>query len=263
MAFVGMDFEQIELRGLGYYLNNDAVTELIEKSDYFAHQAARTITPFADAMLGIEGMKHVGDEHYFQKGQPGAEWRQINKNATYAIVYGVGAVKLGKMLGWPADSVYTSNDWVVQRGYKHAGDPRNLKAEGFIKQVKGELKGYWHLTKDRLNPKVAASGAVDTIMGRHQWLGYDGAWKAMSALIQGGASDIFKLAMLAAVAAVEPLGAYAVLFIHDELVFESPIDAAEEVAKRGSEAMSSVLPGFRPTIGTEANIGYKNWAEAK
>jgi hypothetical protein len=257
MAFVGMDFEQIELRGLGYYLNNASVTNLIEESDYFAHQAARTVLP------GMEFYDHKGDEGFFHKGQPGAEWRQTNKNATYAIVYGVGAVKLGKMLGWPADSVYTSNDWVVQRGYKRAGDPRNLKAEAFIKLVKGELKGYWHLTKDRLNPKVAATGAVDTILGRHQWLGYDGAWKALSALIQGGAADIFKLAMILATLAVEPLGAYPVLFIHDEIVFESPIDVADEVAKRGSEAMSSVLPGFRPRISTEAAIGYHNWGEAK
>jgi DNA polymerase I-like protein with 3'-5' exonuclease and polymerase domains len=267
MGFVGMDFEQIELRALGYYLNNDTVIRLIEEADYFAHQAART------TLAGMEEHAHAGDEDYFHKGQPGAEWRQTNKNATYAIVYGVGAPKLGKMLGWPADSVFTENDWVVQRGYKHPGDPRNLKAESFIKMVKRELKGYGTPYYNERRPgsglmgrvgkKVAMTGSVSTILGRYQWLGYDGGWKALSALIQGGAADIFKLAVLLATAAVAHLGAYPVLFIHDEILFEAPIDAVEEVARVGGAAMASVLPGFRPEIGVETNIGYKNWAEAK
>lgn len=267
MAFIGIDFEQIELRDLGYYLNNAAVIKMIEETDYFAHQAARTVMP------GMEFYAHKGDDEFFRKGHPGAEWRQTNKNATYAIVYGVGAGKLGKMLGWPPDSVYTERDWVVQRGFFKAGDPRNLKAEAFKKLVISELRGYGKLgykgpgsgsgLMGRIGDKVAATGYVDTILGRHQWLGKDGAWKGASAVIQGSAADQFKLAVVEATPAVAYLGAYPVLFIHDEILFEGPIDAAEEIARVGSEAMSGIMPDFRPRLSVEASIGYNSWADAK
>jgi DNA polymerase I-like protein with 3'-5' exonuclease and polymerase domains len=130
-------------------------------------------------------------------------------------------------------------------------------------QIKSELHGYYHLTRDKIEPKVARTGAVDTIMGRHQWLGYDGAWKALSGLVQGGAADIFKMAVIAATVAVEPYGAYPVLFIHDEILFESPIENAERVLEVAREAMENVIPGFRPRLATEGHIALNNWGEAK
>jgi DNA polymerase I-like protein with 3'-5' exonuclease and polymerase domains len=256
MAFVGIDFEQIELRLLGYYLHNEELTRRIEDEDFFAWVASQTPRkpPYAEWR---------GDPSKFHKGTDGAEWRQTNKNATYAIVYGVGGLKLGKMLGWPADAVYGPNDWVVRKGYKKVGDPRNLEAEAFIKQIKSILTGYYHLTRDRIEPKVKRYGAVDTIYGYHQWVGYDGAWKALSGLIQGGAAGLFKAAVIAAAAAIEPYGAYPVLFIHDELVMETPIENAERVLEVASEAMTGIRPGFRPRIAVEGHIAYNNWGEAK
>jgi DNA polymerase I-like protein with 3'-5' exonuclease and polymerase domains len=126
MAFVGIDYEQIELRTLAYYLNDAELIRRVEEEDFFAINASRTVLP------GMEFFDHAGDVDYFRKGAPGAEWRQTNKNATYAIIYGVGELKLGKMLGWPPDGEYKKSDWVVKKGYKKAGDPRNLKARAFI-----------------------------------------------------------------------------------------------------------------------------------
>jgi DNA polymerase-1 len=254
MAFVGIDFEQIELRLLGYYLHDEGLTERIENDDFFAWVASQ-VSEFV-AEFGP-------DPAAYHKGALGEHLRVKAKNGTYAIVYGVGGVKLGKMFGWPPDSVYTERDWVVRNGYKQAGEPRNLRAETFIKQVKSILNGYYHLTRDRIEPKVQQTGAVDTILGRHQWLGHDGAWKGLSGLVQGGAADIYKKALIEATAAVADLGATPLLFIHDEIVFETPAENAQRTLEVASAAMENAMPGFRPRLAVEGHIAYNNWGEAK
>jgi DNA polymerase-1 len=246
-CFVGLDFNQIELRFLGYYMNVPEVTDLIEEGVFFEHMAA-------DAFGG-----HWQD---YRKGTPGEPKRGEAKNGTYAIVYGVGGPKLAKMFGWPFDSVYTKDDWVVKKGHKQPGDPRSLRAEAFIKTVKSSLQGYYYLTRDRIEPQVKATGQVRTFIGRKQWVGYDGAWRALSALVQGSAAEAFKMAMVAATEAVNPLGAYPLLFIHDELIFEAPVEYAEEVLATAKTAMEG-CHAMRPKIVAEGHIAYNNWGEAK
>lgn len=257
MAFVAIDFEQIELRMLAYYLHDREIQDRVENTDFFAWVASE-----------VNG----GATEDYHKGTAGGPERQVCKNATYAIVYGVGGLKLGRMLGWPADAVYGPDDFVVKKGYKKAGEPRCLRAERLSKQIKSILKGYGTPAYrgpgsgsgllGRISDQVEETGAVNTILGRRQWLGKDGAWKGMSALIQGGAADLFKNALLAAVDAVEQYDAYPLLFIHDEIVFEAPTDAAELVLRDARIAMDGSYD-LIPALATEGAIGYKNWGECK
>jgi hypothetical protein len=158
-------------------------------------------------------------------------------------------------LGWKPDSVYQPNDWVVRQGYKEAGDPRSKAAEQLIKRLKAALEGYDFLAgyHGRITEKVERTGAVDTILGRHQWLGYDGGYKGLSGLIQGGAADIFKLGLIDSVDAVRPLGAYPLLFIHDEVLFETPIGTEKEVERVASDALVSAYP-LRPHLAVESSV---------
>lgn len=249
-AFVGIDYEQIEFRLLCYYLNKRPMIELMEAGH----------DPFAQLAADVFG----GSPSEYVKGAPKEDKRTICKNTTYAVIYGAGGMKVARMLGMKPDSVYTESDWVVQRGHKLPGDPRSKQAEQLIKRLKGALEGFSELAgyRGRIRAKVERTGAVDTILGRHQWLGYDKGFKGLSGLIQGGAADIFKLGLCDAVEAVKSLGAYPLLFIHDEVLFEVPLGAEREVERIASEALVGAYP-LRPRLQVESHIAYKNWGETK
>lgn len=258
-AFVAVDYEQIEFRLLCYYLNGRRMIELMESGH----------DPFAQLAADVFG-GHPAE--WYRKGQPGEELRQICKNVTYAIIYGAGGYKVATMLGWGADSVFTDRDFVVRNGYKKAGDPRSKRAEGIIKRIKSALTGYgsppYHGPGSgagligRIHDQVAQTGQVNTILGRNQWVDFDGAHLALSGLIQGGAADVFKEGIVAATESVAPLGAYPLLFIHDEGVFEAPIGTEQEVERRARAAMVEAYP-LRPALAVESHIAYHNWGEAK
>jgi len=111
-------------------------------------------------------------------------------------------------------------------------------------------------------PNPEDKGYVNTILGRRQHVGEDGAWKGLSALIQGGAADLFKNALVDATEAAADLKAYPLLFIHDEIVFEAPIENATMVLQRAGEAMKNSYD-LVPALDVEGAIGYRNWGECK
>lgn len=257
-AFVGIDYEQIEFRLLCYYLNKRPMVDLMEAGH----------DPFAQLAADVFG----GDPSEYVKGAPKEDQRTVCKNTTYAVIYGAGGLKVARMLGWKPDSTYTETDWVVRQGHKNAGEPRSKAAEQLIKRLKGALVGYGvppykgpgtgSGLMGRVHDKVNASGSVDTLLGRHQWLGYEGGYKGLSGLIQGGAADIFKVGLVDAVESVKHLGAYPLLFIHDEILFEVPLGAEQEVERIASKSLVEAYP-LRPKLQVESHIAYNNWGETK
>jgi DNA polymerase-1 len=86
---------------------------------------------------------------------------------------------------------------------------------------------------------------------------------AQNAPVQGSAADIFKLAMVDVDRALETGGfrTRALLTVHDELVFEVPLDEHEAVEPVLRETMESVTELRVPL---QVDIGFgPNWAEAK
>ena len=81
--------------------------------------------------------------------------------------------------------------------------------------------------------------------------------------IQGTAADILKRAMIDVHAALKRAHPQArmILTVHDELLFESPKDQADDVAKLVTEKMSSAVKLSVPLV-VDAGIG-ENWTEAK
>ncbi len=85
---------------------------------------------------------------------------------------------------------------------------------------------------------------------------------AINAPIQGGAADIIKLAMNKVLRLLQVKGykTKMLLQVHDELVFEAPLDEVEEVSRLIKENMENVVEYDVPFI-AEVGIG-DNWAEA-
>ncbi len=85
---------------------------------------------------------------------------------------------------------------------------------------------------------------------------------AINAPIQGGAADIIKLAMNKVLRLLQAKGykTKMLLQVHDELVFEAPLDEVDEVSRLIKENMENVVEYDVPFI-AEVGVG-DNWAEA-
>jgi DNA polymerase-1 len=126
---------------------------------------------------------------------------------------------------------------------------------------------------DKQVARAAAEGFTETLLGRRRYIPELqaanprvrdlGRRMALNAPIQGGASDIFKLAMIRVDRALRDrpdLDCKMLLTVHDELVFEVETAQVEEAAKLVKDEMESA---YELTVPLRADLGWgPNWAEA-
>lgn len=225
-AFVVADFESIEVRLLAYYLGSagESYRDLIEQGhDPHAWMAAQ--------IWGGEMADYI-------KGSEGEPQRGVAKNVMFAITYGAGVPRVMDMTKLPR------ND-----------------ARALISKIKGSLPGYYKLTRDRITPKIEATGYVSTMFGRKQVVNKDKAYVGLNALIQGSAADIMKQAVVNVAEAVAPIDGLPILFVHDEIVVEVPKERAAEAEQRVRAAMVSAAD-FRPRLAVSSSVVEDSYASA-
>ncbi len=256
-CFVVSDFDQIELRLIAYYLNDPDFTARIEAG-------AQVFQELAAVLWG-------GEPEDYAKGTPGEKKRGEAKNGTYAVMYGVGSAKISDMLDLPPGPPNGPNAWVVKNGFAAATDPSYPEGKRIIKTVKSWLpnydtfmgnNGYGGRKPSRVKEKVRAVGHVNTIMGRRQPVSRDKEYIALSQIIQGGAAEIFKKGVCNVAEATAHLGALPVMFVHDELISEVPVEHAAE-ALRLQDAAMEAAHDLRPRLSVSGTIAYDNYASGK
>jgi DNA polymerase-1 len=84
---------------------------------------------------------------------------------------------------------------------------------------------------------------------------------AVNLPIQGTAADIMKKAMIQVHAALGSSNARMILTVHDELLFEVPMPAAEEAAHLVREQMQNAA-SLNVPLTVDVGIG-ENWKDAK
>lgn len=229
-VLISADYSQIELRVLAHMSGDETLTEAFKRGDDIHDQTATKVFG-ADSLL---------DPH---------ELRRRAKIINYALLYGKTAFTLAKDIGVSQQAAQQFIDAYF------AGFPR---VRAFI---------------DKTLEDAQASGVVKTMFGRRRPVPEltsrnfqirAGAERiAVNMPIQGTAADILKRAMIdvdAALATAHPQ-ARMILTVHDELLFESPEDQAEDVAALVKEKMSNAVKLNVP-LDVDAGIG-KNWTEAK
>ena len=111
-----------------------------------------------------------------------------------------------------------------------------------------------------LNRKISIFGIQDT----NKSIASFGERAAINAPIQGGASDIIKLAMNKVANRLEKEGLKTkmLLQVHDELVFEAPIDEIETASKIIKDEMENITElELKVPLIAEVGIG-DNWGDA-
>lgn len=227
-ALLAADYSQIELRLLAHYSGDEALIGVYEH-DGDIH------TETAVKVLGMD------PDH------PDPEKRRQAKAINFGIIYGMGPFSLSRSLGIPLKE---AERYIA--GY-FARFPRVRK---FLDQVlaDGREKGYVEtfLGRRRYFPDLVSPNKMKRGMAERA---------AMNMPLQGGASDLIKMAMVQVAPQLRPLEAYMLLQVHDELVFEAPAGRIGALADLAGPVMANAW-AFRVPIQVDLGAG-PSWYDIK
>jgi DNA polymerase-1 len=174
--------------------------------------------------------------------------RRRAKAINFGIIYGISAFGLARQLGIAP------------------GEAR-VYIDAYFARYPG-IRTYMEKTKDA----ARLAGFVTTPFGRRCWVpgiedknparrGY-AERQAINAPLQGGAADVIKRAMvrLPAALAESGLAARMLLQVHDELLFEAPVDQGEATAALARRVMEGAATLSVPLV-VETGVG-RTWAAA-
>lgn len=144
--------------------------------------------------------------------------RKKAKGVNFSMLYGAGDSLLAKNLGCSLEEA---------KELKHKILDAHPRIGGFINAVKTRARNV---------------GYIVNWMGRIYNFASNESYKAVNALIQGGCADATKKAMVTTNTFGRPRGCNLLLQIHDELVYEVPLDISDETVKHIVELMETAYP---------------------
>lgn len=229
-VLLSADYSQIELRIMASLSGDVAMMEAFNQGlDIHLATAARVFGVELEAVL--------------------PEMRRTAKMVNFGIIYGISAFGLAQRLG----NVSRTEAGVI--------------IESYFRQYPG-VKAYM----EKVVEDARRDGYVETLSGRRRYLRdintsnaatRSGVERmAMNAPIQGTAADMIKLAMVRVDEALRSSGVKTrmLLQVHDELLFEVPIEEIEIVKPMIIEAMEGALKLEVPVL-VETGTG-RTWLEA-
>ncbi len=178
-----------------------------------------------------------------------ADMRAAAKTINFATIYGIGPYALSKQLGTSVQEART-----------------------FIESYFERLPGVRHYL-DRQIERAYEEGYVETLAGRRRYIpevkskNYNirqfGERAATNAPVQGSAADIIKIAMIDIHDALDQRDDQTrmLLQVHDELLFEAPAAAVDEITGLITERMEGAFELAVP-LRVETGSG-ASWYECK
>ena len=224
------DYSQIELRLLAHLAQDPGLIEAFHRdADVHATTAAK--------VFGVEESAVAP----FQ--------RRFAKVVNYGLAYGMEAYGLAQRMDIPTDQAREILDAYF------ASFP-NVRAfmEGTVREARSRGYTTTLFGRRRLLPELSSDNFRIRQMGERM---------AQNAPVQGGAADIFKLAMVNLDAELEQrrMAARMVLTVHDEVVLEVPtseVEAAVALVREVMESVCVLAVPLRVDIATGTT-----WADAK
>jgi len=227
---VGADYSQIELRILAH-LSEDVgmIRSFLSGEDIHRRTASEVFDVPLDAVT--------------------SEQRSAAKAVNFGIVYGISDFGLSQNLYIP---VKQAHDYIARYFERYPG------IEAFMKRCveEGKTNGYavTMFSRRRALPELKSSNFNTRSFGERV---------AMNMPIQGSAADIIKLAMVRAENTLRSKGLHAklILQVHDELIFDTPMEEAEQVCELVRESMEQVFPMRVPLV-ADVRTGH-SWFDTK
>jgi DNA polymerase-1 len=224
------DYSQIELRVLAHFSQDPSLCEAFAQD-----QDVHTLV--------------ASQVHGVPQDQVTREMRHQAKAVNFGVIYGQSAFGLAQQL---------SIDPEQAAAFIEAYFGRYQGVERFLGEVLAEChhKGY---VKTLFGRRRTIRG-VRGVVGRQLNLAER---TAVNTVIQGSAADLIKKAMIAIYGRLrdEKLQSRMLLQIHDELVFESPIEELPRLARMVESEMTEVV-ALRVPLKVDVKSG-ANWAEVE
>lgn len=229
-TLISADYSQIELRILAHLSQDPALLQAFREG-----QDIHTVTA-----------SKVGDKPI---AEVTSEERSQAKAINYGILYGMGPKKLARITGL---SMEKAKAFIAK--YFHAFPT----IQGYIEQTIAQAKacGYTETVLGRRRPIPGIRGELGGMAEANA------RNMAINSPIQGTAADLIKLAMIQIQRTLEEKKSRAkmLLQLHDELVFECPLEEEDQVKEWIRSGMEHVVHWDIPL---EASVGSgKNWLEA-
>jgi DNA polymerase-1 len=230
-VLISADYSQIELRVLAHMAGDESLIDAFQRGEDIHDRTA----------LKVFGPSSSMDRH---------QQRSTAKMINYALLYGKSAFTLAKDIGVTPQAAQEIIDAYF------AGFPR---VRAFIEKTLEDGR---------------TTGVVKTIHGRRRLVPElnsrdfqrrsAAAREAVNMPIQGTAADILKRAMIDVHAALPRIAGgrtRMILTVHDELLFESPRESADEAAAAVRELMEQAVSLVVP-LTVDVGLG-EDWRAAK
>jgi DNA polymerase-1 len=223
------DYSQVELRILAHFSRDEKLLDAFRAGEDVHRRTAAGVLGIAPEAVS-------------------ADQRARAKAINFGIIYGSSAFGIANQLGIASADAQATIDAYFARyqGVRRFLDEttETARAKGYVTTLLGRRRYLPDLaSRNRVLRNAAERMAVNTV-------------------IQGTAADLIKKAMVEVDAALREarLGAAMILQVHDELVFEVPVDEIDATSRLVRERMEAVWPLAVP-LRVEIGKG-RNWREA-
>ncbi len=228
--FVAADYSQIELRILAHLSGDKTLLEAFNSGADIHTLAASRIFKISE-------------------NEVSKEMRNQAKAINFGIIYGMSDYRLARDQGISRTEAksFIEEYFTVYSGVKDfiESTKETVKKTGFVRTLTGRRRFIPNINARNFNQRSMAERI------------------AVNTPIQGTSADMIKLAMIKVHQRLqsEKLKAKMVLQVHDELIFDAPIEEKEQVSLLVKEEMLSALPLDVP-LEVDVSTG-ENWAVAK
>jgi DNA polymerase-1 len=225
------DYSQIELRMLAHFTHEAALVRAFElDEDIHRAVAAEVFNVPLDKVT--------------------REQRGFAKTINFGIIYGVSAYGLARRID--GLTVQSAGELIA------AYNKRFPTIQEFLRKCVAEAqdKGYVETILGRRRPIPDINNAVLSQRNASERM-------AINSVVQGSAADLIKIAMVNIHRRLkdEHRPSRMLLQVHDELVFETPIEAAESEAAMVREEMQNAM---KLSVPLKVEVGWgKNWQDTK
>ncbi|MEO1590986.1 MAG: DNA polymerase I [Cyanobacteria bacterium J06632_22] len=241
---VAADYSQIELRILTHLSQEPVLLE--------AYQTGQDVHSLTAQLL-------------LDKDEISSDERRLGKIINFGVIYGMGAQRFAREAGVSRTEAKTFIDRFNDR-YSNVFEylqqmERAAIAQGYVETIQGRRR-YFNFDSESLR-RLKGKDPNDIDLSKLRRGGYDAGLlrAAANAPIQGSSADIIKIAMIQLHDVLKAYEARLLLQVHDELVFEMPIEEWETleplIVKTMEQAVTLSIP-----LKVEASAG-ANWMEAK
>ena len=189
-TLVSFDYSQMEVRVFLSYLENETIVDLLSRNDVDFHGETAKIA---------FGLDEDNDEFKF--------YRQMAKNITFGIIYGIGSQKLSQQLR-------TSQKEAASYKKKYLDS-----IEGSRKFIRGVMDA------------VEKRGWIKNRYGRVYKIPADMSYKGINYLVQGTSADILNERLIKVYEYLEDKKSNVLLQVHDEIICEVHDSELQEVSK--------------------------------